>query len=51
MNTRAAAKRFIKAPFRALGFDLVRWRTPNQTCANELETGPDFSVFVDTKKQ
>ena len=28
MNVKIAAKRLLKAPFRALGMDLVRWRPP-----------------------
>ena len=28
MNVKTAAKRLLKAPFRALGMDLVRWRPP-----------------------
>ena len=28
MNVKTAAKRLLKAPFRALGMDVVRWRPP-----------------------
>jgi FkbM family methyltransferase len=28
VNVKAAAKRLLKAPFRALGMDVVRWRPP-----------------------
>ena len=29
MNGKTAVKRFLRAPFRALGVDLVRWNPPN----------------------
>jgi hypothetical protein len=28
VNVKTAAKRLLKAPFRALGMDVVRWRPP-----------------------
>lgn len=46
MKVKTAAKRFLKAPFRALGMDLVRWRPPKPQPVippEELEMIPTFT--------
>lgn len=45
-NGKSAFKRLVKAPFRALGLDLVRWQPPDQRSAlsaKELETMAAFA--------
>jgi FkbM family methyltransferase len=43
MDGKTAVKRFFRAPFRALGIDLVRWCPPDPPTAKELEMRAAFA--------